>query len=176
MELVVGRIGRAHGVRGDVSVDVRTDDPERRFAPGSVLTTEPGRQPVTVARARWHHGRLLVGFEDCTDRSTAELMRGQLLVIDAASVSPPTEPDVYWDHQLIGLTAALLSGEPIGVVDDVVHLPGSELLVVRRADGGEVLVPFVSAIVPTVDLDAGRLVVDPPDGLLEVNDPAAAES
>jgi 16S rRNA processing protein RimM len=103
-------------------------------------------------------------------------MRGQLLVIDAATVSPPTDPDEYWDHQLIGLTAALPSGEAVGVVDDVVHVPGSDLLVVRRTDGSEVLVPFVSAIVPSVDLAAGRLVVDPPPGLLEVNDPAAAES
>jgi 16S rRNA processing protein RimM len=170
MDLVVGRIGRPHGVRGDVSVDVRTDDPERRYAPGSVLTTDPGRVELTVVRSRWHHGRLLVEFEGCSDRTAAETLRGQHLVVDAESVGA-TEPDEYWDHQLIGLEVYLPDGAQVGVVDDVVHIPGSELLVVRRESGDEVLVPFVAAMVPTVDLAGQRVVVSPPPGLFEVNLP-----
>jgi 16S rRNA processing protein RimM len=174
MDLVVGRIGRPHGVKGDVSVDVRTDDPDRRYAPGSVLTTDPGRARLTVARARWHHGRLLVLFEGYDDRTAAEALRGQLLVVGSETAGY-TEPDEYWDHQLIGLDVCLNDGERVGVIDDVVHLPGSELLVVRRPAGDEVLVPFVAAIVPTVDLVARRVVVEPPAGLFEVNqtDPAS---
>jgi 16S rRNA processing protein RimM len=168
MDLVVGRIGRPHGVKGDVSVDVRTDDPDRRYAPGSVLTTDPGRVQLTVARARWHHGRLLVLFDGYADRAAVDSLRGQLLVVDSETVGE-TEPDEYWDHQLVGLDVCLSDGQPVGVVDDVVHLPGSELLVVRRPVGDEVLVPFVAAIVPTVDLSARRIVVEPPPGLFEVN-------
>jgi 16S rRNA processing protein RimM len=173
MDLVVGRIGRPHGVHGDVSVDVRTDDPERRYAPGSVLTTDPGRVELTVVRSRWHHGRLLVEFEGCTDRTAAEALRGQHLVVDSESAAA-TEADEYWDHQLIGLDVFLVDGGQVGVVEDVAHLPGSEMLVVRRPAGDEVLVPFVATMVPTVDLAARRVVVSPPPGLLELNQPDSA--
>lgn len=173
MDLVVGRIGRPHGVRGDVSVDVRTDDPDRRFAPGAVVTTDPGGAQLTVVRSRWHHGRLLVEFEGCSDRVAAEALRGQLLVVDSATAGE-TGPDEYWDHQLVGLEVWLTGGERVGVVDEIVHLPGSELLAVRRDRGDEVLVPFVAAMVPEVDLAAGRVVVEPPPGLFEVNQTDAA--
>jgi 16S rRNA processing protein RimM len=172
MELVVGRIGRPHGVRGEVSVDVRTDDPERRYAAGVALTADPSRQALTVVRSRWHHGRLLVLFEGSADRFDAEALRGQLLVVDSATAGE-TAPGEYWDHQLVGLAAVHVDGTRIGEVVEVIHVPGSELLAVRRPDGAEVLIPFVEAIVPTVDLDAGHVVVDPPEGLLEINDSAA---
>lgn len=173
MEIVVGRVGRPHGVRGEVSVDVRTDDPDRRYAPGAVLTADPARETLTVLRSRWHHGRLLVAFEGSEDRLRAEALRGQLLVVDSATAGE-TEPGEYWDHQLVGLTALHIDGSRIGAVSEVIHVPGSELLAVRRDDGGEVLIPFVEAIVPTVDLAAGQVVVDPPEGLLEINDSAPA--
>lgn len=168
MQLVVGRIAKAHGIGGEVSVDVRTDLPEQRFAPGARLETDPPeRGPLTVVRTRWHSGRLLVAFAEPTDRSAAEALRGTLLVVDS-STSPPAGEDEYWDHDLEGLEVVTVDGAAIGVVAEVLHPPGADLLAVRRPDGAEVLVPFVRAIVPTVDLAARRVVVDPPEGLFEL--------
>jgi 16S rRNA processing protein RimM len=169
VDLVVGRIGRAHGVRGDVAVEVRTDAPDERFAEGSVLATDPAdRGPLVVRGARWHSGRLLVRFEGCDDRTAAEALRGTLLLVDSEALPALDDPDEFYDHQLVGLAAVLTDGSPLGTVDDVVHAPGNDLLVVRRDDGGETLVPFVRDVVPTVDLAAGRLVVSPPEGLLDL--------
>jgi 16S rRNA processing protein RimM len=168
VQLVVGRIARAHGVGGEVSVDVHTDSPDERFQPGSVIDTEPAdRGPLTVERARWHSGRMLVAFTGVSDRTAAEGLRNTLLVVDSAS-SPAVDEGEYWDHQLVDLAAVGTDGSPLGTVTDVLHPPGGDLLVVRRPDGGELLVPFVHAIVPTVDLEARTVVVDPPDGLLEL--------
>ena len=168
MQLVVGRIGRAHGIGGEVSVDVRTDSPELRFAVGTALDTDPPeRGPLTVTRARWHYGRLLVAFEQVADRTAAEGLRGTLLVADS-STSPAIDADEFWDHQLTGLEAVTVDGAALGEVEEVLHPPGGDLLSVRRPDGVELLVPFVRTIVPTVDLDRGQVVVDPPEGLLEL--------
>jgi 16S rRNA processing protein RimM len=168
VRLVVGRVGRAHGIRGDVAVDVRTDEPEMRFAPGARLETDPpDRGPLTVAETREHSGRLLVRFAGVADRTAAEALSGVLLVADSSSSSPLADPEEFWDHDLLGLTAVTPGGERIGEVADVLHPPGGDLLVVRRGEA-EVLVPFVAAIVPAVDVAAGQLVVDPPEGLLEL--------
>ena len=168
VQLVVGRIARAHGITGEVSVDVRTDAPDVRFAPGAQLDTDPPRQPpLTVLRTRWHSGRLLVAFDGITDRTLAESLRGLLLTVDS-STSPATEGDEYWDHDLVGLDVVTARGDTLGVVDDVLHPPGPPLLVVRRPDGAEALVPFAREIVPTVDLSGRRLVVEPPEGLFEL--------
>ncbi|MFG2073511.1 ribosome maturation factor RimM [Nonomuraea maritima] len=166
MQLVVGRIGRPHGVRGDVTVEVRTDDPELRFAPGTSIATDPAsRGPLVVAGRRWHKDVLLVTFEGVAGRDAAEELRGTMLVIDSAELTPPDDPDEFHDAQLIGLTVETVAGEPVGEVQDVLH-HGQDLLVVRRAGQDDVLVPFVKALVPVVDLESGRLVVDPPEGLL----------
>lgn len=173
MQIAVGQIVRAHGVRGEVTVAVRTDEPDARFALGMALVTEPPeRGPLTVAATRWHSGRLLITFEGVRDRNAAEDLRGTLLVLDSAQIPAPAEPDEFYDHQLIGLGVVTAAGLPVGEVTDVLH-HGQDLLVVRRDPGpaGEVLVPFVSAIVTDVDVPAGRLVIDPPPGLL---DPAEA--
>ena len=168
MDLVVGRIGHAHGVKGEVSVEVRTDDPDRRFADGSVLATDPPeRGPLTVERIRPHHGRMLVQFAEVNDRTAAETLRGTLLVVDAASAGE-TEDGEWWDHDLIGLVAVTTDGTKLGSVTDVVHVPGAPLLAVTTDGGRELLVPFVADIVPEVDVDGGRLVVEPPPGLLEL--------
>lgn len=168
VELVVGRIARAHGIQGEVSVEVRTDAAEMRFAPGVQLDTNPPRSvPLTVVRSRWHSGRLLVVFEGVADRTAAEALRGTLLTVDS-STSPETDDDEFWDHDLVGLDAVLVSGDALGVVEDVLHPPGAPLLVVRRPDGAEALVPFVTDIVPTVDIVGRRVVVDPPEGLFEL--------
>jgi 16S rRNA processing protein RimM len=191
MLLIVGRIGRPHGVRGEVSVEVRTDEPEDRFAVGSVLITDPTAVPappavaagaapadlgapvgvpdrLTIEATRWHQGRLLVFFEGVADRNVAEVLRGVLLCVDSAEVRPPTDPDEFNDHQLVGLVAVTPAGEPLGEVTRVDHAPASDLLVLRRPEGRTALIPFVKAIVPEVDLATGRVVVDPPAGLLDL--------
>ncbi|BCL16227.1 ribosome maturation factor RimM [Micromonospora sagamiensis] len=184
MLLVVGRIGKPHGVRGEVTVEVRTDEPESRFAPGSVLTTEPGAKPanpapgpgvpyqvpdrLTVESARWHQGHLLVVFEGVLDRDVAEALRGTLLVVDSAGVAPPEDPEEFHDHQLVGLAVVTPTGEHLGEVARIDHAPASDLLVLRRPEGRTALIPFVRAIVPEVDLAGGRVVVDPPGGLLDL--------
>ena len=169
MQLVVGRVGRPHGIRGEVSVQVRTDDPDRRFAAGSVLATEPAaRGPLTVVSARWHSGRLLVTFAGSADRSQAESLTGTYLVVDSAEVGAPADPDEYHDYELIGLAVLTTAGELVGTVKDVLH-HGQDLLVIEpvTGSGDDDLVPFVTAIVPEVDIAAGRLVIDPPPGLLD---------
>jgi len=169
MQLVVGRVGRPHGIRGEVTVQVRTDEPDLRFAAGSVLATEPAaRGPLTVVSSRWHSGRLLVSFAGSADRSHAESLTGTLLVVDSAEVGPPEDPDEFNDHDLIGLQVLTTAGDLVGTVSDVLH-HGQDLLVVQAVAGPspEALVPFVAAIVPEVDIAAGRLVIDPPPGLLE---------
>lgn len=169
MQLVVGRIARAHGIGGEVSVDVRTDAPDLRFAVGARLDTDPGELgPLTVTRSRWHSGRLLVAFDGVCDRTAAEALRGAFLVVDSQTSPATDDADEFWDHELAGLEAVTASGEPLGVIEDVVHPPGPDLLVVRRPDGTEALVPFVREIVPLVDVGARRVVVDPPEGLFDL--------
>lgn len=174
VELVVGRIGRPHGVRGEVTVEVRTDEPDDRFAIGRTLATDPAESgPLTVDRARWHSGRLLVRFAGIDDRDAAAELRGVLLVIDSADLPPSGDGDEFYDHELVGLTAVTADGEKIGVVTEVRHF-GQDLLVIGRgagdlgggAENDEVMVPFVAALVPEVDVGAGRVVIDPPPGLL----------
>ena len=138
MQLVVGRIGRAHGIRGEVTVEVRTDEPEMRFAPGAVLATDPASAgPLTIETGRLHTGILLLRFEGVDDRDGAEALRGTLLVIDSADIPPSEDPDEFHDHQLIGLAVVTPDGERVGEISDVLH-HGQDLLVVRRPDGDEV--------------------------------------
>ncbi|MFV2195893.1 ribosome maturation factor RimM [Nocardiopsis sp. LOL_012] len=168
MLLVVGRIGRAHGVRGDVVVDVRTDDPQERFAVGSVLATDPAdRGPLTVAAFRRHSGRSLARFEGHAGRDAAEALRGTTLLVDSADIAPTDDPDEFHDHELIGLDVVTTLGEPVGRVSDVLHL-AQDVLAVATGDGRETLVPFVAALVPEVDVAGGRIVIDPPPGLLDL--------
>jgi 16S rRNA processing protein RimM len=168
VRLVIGRIARPHGVRGGVVVDVRTDDPEERFVGGSVLATEPAQVgPLTVERYAWHSGRLLVWFSGVADRVGADRLRGTLLFVDSDDLPSIDDPDEFRDHELIDLTVVETNGNRVGTVADVVHLPGQDVLVVRREDGREAMVPFVSALVPEVDPAAKRIVVDAPAGLLD---------
>jgi 16S rRNA processing protein RimM len=168
MLLVVGQIVRAHGIRGEVVVDVRTDEPGQRFAVGSVLVTDPPTAPFTVEAARPHQGRLIVTFEGVPDRTAAEHLRGVLLHVDSDAVPPSDDPDEFSDHDLVGLVAVTPEGERLGEVERIEHAPASDLLILRRPDGGSALVPFVKAIVPEVDLVAGRVVLTLPEGLLEL--------
>ncbi|MFF5080917.1 ribosome maturation factor RimM [Actinoplanes sp. NPDC000266] len=188
MLLVVGQIGKPHGIRGEVSVVVRTDEPEERFVPGSVFVTEvpkdrrvstgpaavPAGVPYQVPKQlvleqiRWHQGRGIAQFENVYDRNIAEALRGVWLQVDSSELTPSDDPDEFHDHQLVGLRVESLSGELHGTVERIEHAPSSDLIVLKKTGGGTALIPFVSAIVPTVDLDGGRVVVDLPEGLLDL--------
>ena len=167
MRVVVGRIGRPHGIRGQVTVETRTDEPDERFAPGAVLSVDGPVHQLVVERTHWHSGRLLVSFEGIEDRGAAEGIRGLLLHVERDEDELPTEPDEYYDSNLEGCAVVLVDGTPVGLVAEVVHLPAQDLLVVHTPDDRDVLVPFVSAIVPDVDVVARRIVIDPPAGLLD---------
>jgi len=175
-EVVIGRIGKAHGIKGEVSVEPRTDEPDRRFADGTVLVTRTpsGGEPhgagrptsLTVLRSRWHQSRLLVTFEGVSDRTAAESLRGMSLVTEVDPAERPEDPEEFYDHQLVGLAVHTTEGAPVGEVSDVIHGTGQDLLSIRTPDGGEVLVPFVSALVPVVDVPGGRIEVADRPGLL----------
>jgi len=160
---------RPHGIRGEVAVEVRTDDPGRRFAVGSVLGTDPPEAgPLTVASTRWHSGRLLVTFTGIADRTGAEPLRGVWLTVDADQAGSPEDPDEFHDHQLVGLAVVSVDGTELGTVARIDHAPASDLIVLAKTDGGTGLIPFVTAMVPTVDVPGGRIVVDLPEGLLDL--------
>jgi 16S rRNA processing protein RimM len=168
--LVVGRIGKPHGLKGEVSVEPRTDEPDRRFAVGARLRVErnrPGSRDdaaFTVAGTRWHSGRLLVTFEEISDRNAAEDARGTLLVVPVDPDETPADPEEFYDHQLVGLSVVTTTGDVVGQLTEVVHGAAQDLLVVAVGDR-EVLVPFVAELVPEVDLSGGRVVVDDRPGL-----------
>ena len=175
-EVVVGKIGRPHGVRGEVSVEPRTDEPDRRFVPGTVLGTEApgsaspagGTRPsrLTVRAVRWHQDRLLVTFDELADRTAAESARGLLLLTEVPEDARPDDPEEFYDHQLVGLRVVTTDGRDVGEVRAVVHGAAQDLLAVRPEAGPEALVPFVTALVPEVDLAGRRVVVADRPGLL----------
>jgi 16S rRNA processing protein RimM len=169
VDAIVGVIGRPHGVYGEVAVQLRTDEPERRFAPGEVLREEGGTRLFTVRSVRDHSGRLLVRFAELVDRAGAEAARGTLLIADVEPGEQPTEPGEFYDRQLIGLRATTPEGAEIGTVGSVLHLPAQDVLEIDTAAGRR-LVPFVAALVPDVDLEVGRLTVVDVEGLLDDGD------
>jgi 16S rRNA processing protein RimM len=173
LEVVVGVIGRAHGIRGDVTMDVRTDEPERRFAVGTAFRTDRGT--LTVAGSRWSGPRLLIRFAEAADRDAAERLRGAELLLEVSDDETPDDPDEFYDHQLVGLRALDAAGDEVGRVGGVLHLPAHDVLVIER-DGREALVPFVARHVPTVDLAVGAVTIADDSGLLEPlgTDPAVA--
>lgn len=174
MELVVGRVVKPHGIRGEVVVEVRTDSPDERFAPGTRLTGRTGRgrsatdREVTIEAARNHSGRLLVRLAGVGDRDAVEALRGMLFLIDSGSLPAPEDPDEFHDHQLVGLRVLDTGGRDLGEVTGMLHTAAGDLLQIRMASESETLVPFVTEMVPEVDLDAGTCVIDPPEGLLDL--------
>jgi len=173
VDRVVARIGRAHGLRGEVTVEVRTDSPERRFVVGADFATDPAeRGPLTLRSAREHSGVLLLAFEGVDDRDGAEALRGTVLLIDADASD---EPDAWYDDELVGLRAELADGTVLGEVVALLTGGAQDLLQVRPARGGsgdDVLVPFMTALVPVVDVAGGRVVLDPPGGMFDHPDAA----
>lgn len=170
--MVVGRIGRPHGLRGEVTVEVRTDEPERRYRTGATLRVEPPRgstfahRTLTVAATRWHQSVLLARFEELGDRTGAESARGVLLHASIPADARPEDPEEYYDHQLVGLAAHDVDGTHLGEVTGLVHGGAQDLLAIRALDGRDTLVPFVVALVPEVDLEGRRVVVADRPGLV----------
>ena len=170
MLLTVGRIGRVHGIHGEVTVEVLTDSPEDRFYPGATLSTEPARTGgLTIASARWHNSILLLAFEGITDRNAGEGLRNlQLLAeVDLDDV----EEDEYHIQQLMGLQVFLLSdlnaSARIGEVTGVITGVAQDVLEITKTNGKDFLIPFVKVLVPKVDISAGKLFIDPPGGLID---------
>ena len=164
MQLVVGRIGRAHGVLGEATIDVQTDDPDLRFKVGSKLTLDSG-QELTIKSSRWHNQILLLGFEGVNDRNKIEALRDQLISseVDLSQLAPGE----YHYQQLIGCQVYLQNNELVGQVSEVVKLPGQDLLSVDK-NGSQVLIPMVKQIIISIDVLAKKIVVNPPEGLLDV--------
>lgn len=172
MELVVGRIVKAHGITGEVVVEVRTDDPGDRFTRGKTLRGRASRgetqRDFVVEAVREHGGRLLVRLAGVSDRDAADALRGTLFLVDSDDLPPISEPDEYYDHQLEGLSVRTVNGDDIGAVAEVLHTPAGELLSIKTPEGREILVPFIAAFVPTVSLSDGLIEIDPPEGLLDL--------
>ncbi|WP_426366419.1 ribosome maturation factor RimM [Streptomyces sp. E-08] len=168
MQLVVARVGRAHGIKGEVTVEVRTDEPELRLGPGAVLLTDPASAgPLTIESGKVHSGRLLLRFEGVRDRNAAEALRNTLLIAEIDPEELPEEEDEYYDHQLMDLDVVLADGTEIGRITEISHLPSQDLFIVERPDGTELMIPFVSSIVTEIDLEEQRAVIDPPPGLID---------
>ena len=160
MKLNVGRIGKAHGILGEATIEVRTDEAEDRFALGAVLETE-SHGNLTVASARVHNGILLLSFEGVEDRNAIETLRNELLYADVDIDAPGVDEDDYHVLQLVGCKAFLVDGDEFGEVSEVLNLPGQDVLVIK-SDSAETLIPFVRQLVPIVDLKARRMTVIPP--------------
>jgi 16S rRNA processing protein RimM len=168
VQLVVARVGRAHGIKGEVTVEVRTDEPELRLAPGAVLATDPASAgPLTIETGRVHSGRLLLRFAGVQDRNAAEALRNTLLIAEVDPDELPEGEDEYYDHQLIDLDVVTRDGVEVGRITEISHLPSQDLFVVECPDGSEVLIPFVEEIVTEIDLEEQRAVIDPPPGLID---------
>ncbi|MER5369744.1 ribosome maturation factor RimM [Streptomyces sp. NPDC002722] len=177
MQLVVARIGRAHGIKGEVTVEVRTDEPELRLGPGAVLATEPaGAGPLTIETGRVHSGRLLLRFEGVRDRTAAEALRNTLLIAEVDPAELPEDPEEFYDHQLMDLDVVLADGTEIGRITEITHLPSQDLFIVERPDGSEVMIPFVEEIVTEIDLAEQRAVIAPPPGLIDESQAVIASS
>ncbi|MFF3456611.1 ribosome maturation factor RimM [Streptomyces sp. NPDC002730] len=177
MQLVVARIGRAHGIKGEVTVEVRTDEPELRLGPGAVLATDPASAgPLTIETGRVHSGRLLLRFEGVRDRNAAEALRNILLIAEVDPEELPEDPEEFYDHQLMDLDVVLADGTEIGRITEIIHMPSQDLFIVERSDGSELMIPFVEAIVTEIDLEKQRAVISPPPGLIDESEAEIASS
>jgi 16S rRNA processing protein RimM len=170
-QLRVGRLVKAHGLKGALKVELYTDDPARRFVPGATFTLQVPTtsdwhgKSLELVELRWYNTHAVAFFKDVPDRTVAESLVKAILWVDQDLEELPAEEDAWYDHQLIGL-AVLRDGVRVGTVSQIDHLPAQDLLTVKT-DAGDVLVPFVKAIVPAVDIEQGTLTVTPPPGLFE---------
>ena len=169
MKVAVARIGRAHGLKGELSVELRTDVPEDRFFAGAVLETDPASAgPLTVAAVRHQGGRWYLRFEEISDRTAAENARGIELLVE---VDEDEEEGAWFVSQLVGLTAVRPDGTQLGEVVEVMPMPAQDVLVIRQPSGYRAMVPMVEEFVPEVDIEAGLITLTPPYGLLDGEEP-----
>lgn len=169
MQVVVARIGKAHGLRGEVTVQVLTGAPDQRFVPGASFETDPASSgPLVLRSARDNNGILLLGFEHTDDRSGAEMLRGIKLLADV--LADDGDDEEWYERDLVGLKAVTVDGDEVGLVAALESRPAQDLLVLRLTNGREARVPFVTALVPQVDIEGGRIVLDPPPGLLDLDE------
>ena len=168
--VVVGRVARPHGLRGQVVVSPETDFVTERFRPGATLWARSAGQEemLTVASSRVHNGRPVVVFEGLDRIEAVERLAGTELRIPETALQP-LEPGRYYEHQLVGCTVETVDGRTVGTVGRVDSGPGGSHLVVP-GDRGEILVPFVPQICVSVDIDGKGVRIDPPEGLLELNE------
>jgi 16S rRNA processing protein RimM len=170
-QLRVGRLVKAHGLKGALKLELYTDDPARRFTPGASFTlqvpttSEWHGKTLELVELRWYNTHAVGFFKGVSDRTAAESLVKAILWVEQDAEELPVEEDAWYDHQLVGL-GVLRDGVSVGTVIRIDHLPAQDLLTVKT-DAGEVLVPFVKAIVPSVDIEAGTLTVTPPPGLFE---------
>ena len=175
MLLVVGRIGRAHGVLGEATIEIRTDLPQERFVVGALLQTDPAANgPLTIDSTRDHNGILLLKFLGLKDRSAIERLRDTLLLAEVDMTEEALYEDEYHVQQLIGCEVVLESGVKIGELTDVLNLPGQDLLAIK-GKRREILVPFIAEFVPEVDIENRRITIVPPEGLLELHESKQSE-
>jgi 16S rRNA processing protein RimM len=168
MQLQVARIGKPHGIRGEVTVQVLTDAPGDRFVPGTEFVVEPASAgPLTVSSARWNKDILLLGFDEIATRNEAETLRGAKLFIETEELDEDDD-EGWYEHELVGLEARVGS-QVVGKVAALNTMPVQDLLVVTTPAGEEVLIPFVEQIVPEVNIGEGFVLLTPPDGLFELN-------
>ncbi len=178
--VLVARVGKPHGLRGEVTVQLHTDDPDWRLAVNATLACEPlDRGPLTVASVRVHQGRYLIGFESVSDREGAEALRNTRLFVSALDASgtrkeddeaPHQDADEYYEDELVGMNVVLTTGEAVGVVSALHTHAAQDLLEITQSNGSAALVPFVAALVPSVDSARREVVIDPPAGLLDMSD------
>ena len=167
----MGRLTKAHGLKGAIKIELYTDDPGRRFVPGAVFTLQvPESSPwhgktIELAELKWYNSHPVAFFAGVTDRTAAESLIKAILLVEHDPAEVPDEEDAWYDHQLIGL-AVIRDGVTVGTVTRLDHLPAQDLLHVAT-DAGDVMVPFVKAIVPAVDIAGGTITVTPPVGLFE---------
>lgn len=168
--LRVGRLLKAHGLKGAIKLELYTDDPDSRFVPGTVYTLQvPTDSPwfgrtLTLTELRWYNASPVVFFDGVVDRDAAESLAKAILWVEDVDARPE-EDDAWYDHQLVGLTARR-DGVAVGTVVRVDHMPAQDLVIIE-SDGREVMVPFVKAIVTNVDIAAGVMDLNPPTGLFE---------
>jgi 16S rRNA processing protein RimM len=178
--VTVGRIGKPHGIRGEVTVEPFTDEPDIRFAAGAELSrigADPlDVVPLIVAASHWHSGRLLVKFVGCDDRNSAEELRGTILSVERTEDQTPVDPSEFYDSNLIGCSVYTKGGEVVGEVTDVLHLPSQDLLTVTNVFGEDILIPFVEEIVPIVDVANKKIVITPPEGLISEGETESPDS
>lgn len=172
MLLTVAVIGPAHALKGEVRLEIRTDDPRGRLAPGTVLPAEPATGPaaagsLTVERLRFDGSRWFAAFVEARDRTAAEALRGVRLLVDTDTEDRGQDgaQEAWYAHELVGLRAVHVEGAELGEVVDLEPGVAQDRLVVRTGEGHEVAVPFVAALVPQVDPQAGVVTIDPPGGL-----------